>query len=80
MCGGRLMYRQGHNPPVTFGATAHAAGPLCRFATSPHTVGSHPLHKGAFGLRRGMLIQHVVGVDACIDPRADASIRPYSLT
>ena len=23
-------------------------GPLCRCATSPHTVGSHPLHKGAF--------------------------------
>ena len=22
-------------------------GPLCRCATSPHTVGSHPLHKGA---------------------------------
>ena len=27
--------------------TAYAAGPFCRFATSPHTVGSHPLHKGA---------------------------------
>ena len=28
--------------------TVHAAGPLRRFATSPHSVGSHPLHKGAF--------------------------------
>ena len=29
-------------------------GPLCRCATSPHAVGSHPLHKGAFRrVRRG---------------------------
>ena len=32
---------EGH-PSVTFGDTAYAAGPLCRCATSPHTVGSHP--------------------------------------
>ena len=41
------MYGQGHNPSVSFADTAYAAGPLCRCATSPHTVGSHPLHKGA---------------------------------
>ena len=29
-------------------------GPLCRCATSPHAVGSHPLHKGGFAVdRRG---------------------------
>ena len=31
-------------------ATRLRVGPLCRCATSPHTVGSHPLHKGGFGL------------------------------
>ena len=31
----------GH-PSVTCGDTAYAAGPLCRCATSPHVVGSHP--------------------------------------
>ena len=30
------------HPSVTFGDTAYAAGPLCRCATSPHTVWSHP--------------------------------------
>ena len=29
------------------GAELFEPGPLCRCATSPHTVGSHPLHKGA---------------------------------
>ena len=43
------MYGQGHNPSVSLTAdTAYAAEPLCRCATSPHAVGSHPLHKGAF--------------------------------
>ena len=31
-------------------ATRLRVGPLCRCATSPHTVGSHPLHKGCFVL------------------------------
>ena len=31
-------------------ATRLRVGPLCRCATSPHTVGSHPLHKGGFVL------------------------------
>ena len=35
------------HPSVTFGDPAYAAGPLCRCATSPHTVGSHP-SRGAF--------------------------------
>ena len=42
------MYRQGHNPPPA-SREPFGPGPLCRCATSPHTVGSHPLHKGAFG-------------------------------
>ena len=25
-------------------------------------------------------VPYAVGVDACIDPRADASIRPYNIT
>ena len=46
----------GYNPtrPYTLQSLRHGlrratrlrVGPLCRFATSPHTVGSHPLHKG----------------------------------
>ena len=40
-------------PPPLRG-TRLRVGPLCRCATSPHTVGSHPLHKGGFALgRRG---------------------------
>ena len=31
-------------------------------------------------LRQNSTIGEPVGVDACIDPRADASIRPYGLT
>ena len=49
-CGGRSIFGQGHNPSVSFADTAYAAGPLCRCATSPHAVGSHPLHKGAIPL------------------------------
>ena len=36
-------------PPPLRG-TRLRVGPLCRCATSPHTVGSHPLHKGGFVL------------------------------
>ena len=36
------------SPSVSFADTAYAARLLCRFAASPHTVGSHP--------RRGSLI------------------------
>ena len=54
------MYGQGHNPSVSFADTAYAAEPLCRCATSPHAVGSHPLHKGGFAV--------AVGADACIRP------------
>ena len=45
----RGRYRQGYNPSVT-AAPCQPFGPepLCRCATSPHTAGSHPLHKGAF--------------------------------
>ena len=43
------LYPQDRNPSVSLAAdTAYAAGPLCRCATSPHAVGSRPLHKGAF--------------------------------
>ena len=31
-------------------ATRVRVGPFCRCATSPHTVGSHPLHKGGFAV------------------------------
>ena len=50
----------GYNPtrPYTLQSLRHGlrratrlrVGPLCRCATSPHTVGSHPLHKGGFVL------------------------------
>ena len=54
----------GYNPtrPYTLQSLRHGlrratrlrVGPLCRCATSPHTVGSHPLHKGGFAVgRRG---------------------------
>ena len=34
--------------PLPLRGTRLRVGPLCRCATSPHTVGSHPLHKEAF--------------------------------
>ena len=37
------------SPPLR--GTAYAARPLCRFATSPHTVGSHPPREGQCGLQ-----------------------------
>ena len=45
---GKTRYGQGHNPPPA-SREPFGPGPLCRCATSPHTVGSHPLHKEAFG-------------------------------
>ena len=48
-------------PPPLQG-TRLRVGPLCRCATSPHTVGSYP-SRGAFRVA-------VVGADACIGPRA----------
>ena len=54
------MWPNGCNPtrPYTLQSLRHGSrratrlrvGPLCRCATSPHTVGSHPLHKGGFVL------------------------------
>ena len=41
-----------HAPiPPPLRGTRLRVGPLCRCATSPHTVGSHPLHKGGFAGR-----------------------------
>ena len=36
-------------PPPRSSAPADGGGPLCHFVTSPHTVGSHPLHRGGWG-------------------------------
>ena len=35
-------------PQSAMQTAADGGGPLCHFVTSPHTVGSHPLQKGAF--------------------------------
>ena len=56
----------GYNPtrPYTLQSLRHGlrratrlrVGPLCRCATSPHTVVSHPLHKGDFTVSVGASI------------------------
>ena len=45
----------GRSLGLRFAQPALRARPLCHFAASPHTVGSHPLHKGAFkeAMRKG---------------------------
>ena len=43
---GRPTYNADGTIPHRF-AEPFGPGPLCRFATSPRTAGSHPLHKGA---------------------------------
>ena len=49
------------SPSHGFAATAaDCGGPLCHFVTSPHTVGSHPLGKGASVLRILTLAQQSV--------------------
>ena len=45
---GVLGYIRKVTIPHRLSAEPFGPGPLCRCATSPHTVGSHPLHKGAF--------------------------------
>ena len=59
--GSRSIYGQCHNPPPP-SAEPFGPGPLCRCATSPHTVGSHPLHKGAFRLCVGGGVLDAPGV------------------
>ena len=54
-----------HAPiPLPLRGTRLRVGPLCRCATSPHTVGSHPLHKGGFTL--GCRGEHCSPVGSCI--------------
>ena len=75
--------------PHPLRGTAYAAGPLCRCATSPHTVGSHP-SRGATG-RRGTpppTRNYTISVGASIarpgnpapphNPPGGYRIRPYA--
>ena len=50
---------------------ARSLGPLCEGAPARRPVGERTC-------RNCPIPRKAVGVDACIDPRADASIRPYN--
>ena len=90
----------GYNPtrPYTLQSLRHGlrratrlrVGPLCRCATSPHTVGSHPLHKGGFAVGRrgehcspaaisGNVRFHGSIWNAPLRRRGGFYIRPYNL-
>ena len=71
------------SPLFSFADTAYAVRPLCRFATSPRTAGSHPLYKGGFlgggGLHAPLLLAEdaaavVLAVEAVFMGKFDGTL------